>query len=176
MGTSEASASATAVAAPDQPDSVASELSGKYMTFTLDGEEYGVGILKVRELIGLMDITQVPQMPDYVKGVINLRGKVIPVFDLRLRFGLEEAEYTDETCIIVVDVGSMVGIVVDTVQEVADIPGKDIEPPPPLGSTVDTTFLVGMGKVDGKVKILLDIDRILSTEDAARLSGVVAEI
>jgi len=146
------------------------------MTFTLDGEEYGVGILKVRELIGLMDITQVPQMPDYVKGVINLRGKVIPVFDLRLRFGLEEAEYTDETCIIVVDVGSMVGIVVDTVQEVADIPGKDIEPPPPLGSTVDTTFLVGMGKVDGKVKILLDIDRILSTEDAARLSGVVAEI
>ncbi len=175
METSEASASTAAVAAPDQRDSDTNELSGKYLTFTLDGEEYGVAILKVRELIGLMDITQVPQMPDYVKGVINLRGKVIPVFDLRLRFGLEEAEYTDETCIIVVDVGSMVGIVVDTVQEVADIPGKDIEPPPPLGNTVDTTFLMGMGKVDGKVKILLDIDRILSTEEAARLSGVAAE-
>ncbi len=150
-------------------DAVVAELGGKYLTFTLDGEHYGVGILKVREIMGLMEITHVPQMPDYVKGVINLRGKVIPVVDLRLKFGMTEAEYTDETCIIVVDVGSLVGIIVDTVEEVADIPGGDIEPPPPLGASVDTAFLLGMGKIAGAVKVLLDIDRVLGDE-VTRLS------
>ncbi len=146
------------------------DLGGKYLTFALGGEEYGVAILKVREIMGLLEITQVPQMPHEVKGVINLRGKVIPVVDLRLKFAMPEAEYTDETCIIVVDVGTLVGIIVDTVREVADIPSGEIEPPPALGTSVDTTFLMGMGKVEGTVKILLDIDRVLSSEEIAALS------
>jgi purine-binding chemotaxis protein CheW len=145
---------------------------GKYLTFRLADEEYGVEILKVREIIGIMDITQVPQMPGYVRGVINLRGKVIPVLDLRLKFGMEAAEYNDQTCIIVVDVGRLTGIIVDTVQEVLDIQSSQIDPPPPLGANVDTTFIRGMGKVRDEVKILLDIDTVLAD---AELSGVPAE-
>ncbi len=158
--------------APDPGD--AKSLGGKYLTFYLDGEEYGVQILKVREIIGIMEITQLPQMPHYIKGVINLRGKVIPVVDLRLKFGMSEAEYTDETCVIVVDIGTQVGIIVDTVQEVADIADKDIEPPPALGGSVETTYLMGMGKVNGSVKILLDIDPILTGEDMESLSEAAA--
>jgi purine-binding chemotaxis protein CheW len=138
---------------------------GKYLTFSLADEEYGLEILKVREIIGIMDITAVPQMPAYVKGVINLRGKVIPVIDLRLKFGLPPAEYTDQTCIVVVDVGTLTGIIVDTVQEVLDIETAQIDPPPPLGANVDTTFILGLGKVKDEVKILLDLDKVLSTED-----------
>ncbi len=137
---------------------------GKYLTFSLADEEYGVEILKVREIIGVMDITSVPQMPTHVKGVINLRGKVIPVVDLRLKFGMPPAEYTDATCIIVVDVGALMGIIVDTVQEVLDIDGQHIDPPPPLGGAVDTTYVMGMGKVKDSVKILLDIDKVLNEE------------
>lgn len=142
---------------------------GKYLTFNLGDEEYGLEILKVREIIGLMEITAVPQMPHYVKGVINLRGKVIPVVDLRLKFGMEQAEYDEATCIIVVDVGTMVGIIVDTVQEVLDVEGGQIDPPPPLGASVDTTFILGMGKVRDAVKILLDIDTVLNEEKALEL-------
>ncbi len=138
---------------------------GKYLTFSLANEEYGLEILKVREIIGIMDITAMPQMPAFVKGVINLRGKVIPVIDLRLKFGLEPAEYTEQTCIVVVDVGSLVGIIVDTVQEVLDIGADQIDPPPPLGAAVDTTFVLGMGKVKDDVKILLDIDRVLGSDE-----------
>ena len=105
-------------------------------------------------------------MPTHVKGVVNLRGKVIPVVDLRLKFGIDEAEYTEATCVIVVDVGTLVGIIVDTVQEVLDIEGSEIEPPPPLGGSVDTTFILGMGKVKDAVKILLDIDKVLNDEKA----------
>lgn len=142
---------------------------GKYLTFVLGDEEYGVEILKVREIIGLMEITSVPQTPDFIKGVINLRGKVIPVIDLRLKFGMEQAEYTDETCIIVVDMDqTMIGILVDTVSEVLDIPADQIEPPPSFGSKLDTDFILGMGKIKGKVKILLQIDRVLSTEELTR--------
>ena len=130
------------------------------------GEEYGLEILKVREIIGIMDITAVPQMPPHVKGVVNLRGKVIPVVDLRLKFGMESAEYTEATCIIVVDVGTLVGIIVDTVQEVLDIESAQIDPPPPLGASVDTTFILGMGKVREEVKILLDINKVLNEEKA----------
>lgn len=140
---------------------------GKYLTFSLASEEYGLEILKVREIIGIMDITAIPQMPPYVKGVINLRGKVIPVIDLRLKFGLEPAEYTEQTCIVVVDVGSLVGIIVDTVQEVLDIDQSQIDPPPPLGASVDTSFVMGMGKVKDDVKILLDIDRVLNSEEVS---------
>jgi len=135
---------------------------GKYLTFRLDDEEYGVEILKVRELIGMMDITAVPRMPTYMKGVINLRGNVIPVIDLRLKFELKEIEHTDQTCIIVVNVGREIGIIVDTVSEVLDITGDNIEPPPSMGGSLDTTFILGMGKVGDDVKILLDIDKVLT--------------
>jgi purine-binding chemotaxis protein CheW len=138
---------------------------GKYLTFCLDAEEYGLEILKVREIIGIMDITCIPQMPPYVKGVINLRGKVIPVIDLRLKFGLVPAEYTEQTCIVVVDVGTLVGVIVDTVQEVLDIDAAQIDPPPPLGASVDTSFVMGMGKVKDDVKILLDIDKVLGSAE-----------
>jgi purine-binding chemotaxis protein CheW len=143
---------------------------GKYLTFALAHEEYGLEILKVREIIGYMDITAVPQTPHHVKGVINLRGQVIPVVDLRAKFGMETAEVTEETCIIVVEISQgdhtfSTGIVVDHVQEVLDIAGGDIEEAPQFGSSVNTDFILGMGKIGESVKILLDIDRVLGGED-----------
>ncbi len=161
---------ATGAAAP--PAETTGELGGKYLTFLLAEEEYGLEILKVREIIGVMDITQVPQTPDFVRGVINLRGKVIPVVDLRLKFGLEQTEYNDQTCVIVVDVGMLMGIIVDTVQEVHDIPGADIEPPPELGAFVDTEFILGMGKVKDDVTILLDIERVLTAGELVQVDAV----
>ena len=136
--------------------------SGKYLTFCLDNEEYGLEILKVREIIGLLPITTVPRTPEYIKGVINLRGKVIPVVDLRLKFGMLEAERTEETCIIVVNLGQVeVGIIVDRVSEVRDIAGKDIDDPPSFGTNVDSSFILGMGKSEERVSILLDITKVL---------------
>jgi len=140
---------------------------GKYLTFALGPEEYGLEILKVREIIGYMEITAVPQTPHEVKGVINLRGQVIPVVDLRAKFGMESADVTDETCIIVVEISQgtrsfSTGIVVDHVQEVLDIAGQDIEDAPQFGEAVDTNFILGMGKIGDSVKILLDIDRVLA--------------
>ncbi len=152
-----------------QPAESARDLGGKYLTFLLDREEYGVEILKVREIIGLMDITKVPQTPDFVEGVINLRGKVIPVIDLRAKFGLARTDYNDQTCIIVVDVGTMMGIIVDTVNEVHDIPSAQIEPPPKFGAAVDTTFILGMGKAKDDVKILLDIDKVLTSAELVEI-------
>ena len=144
----------------------AEQRAGKYLTFALAGEEYGVEILKVREIIGMMDITAVPRTPEYVKGVINLRGKVIPVVDLRLKFSIEEAERTDQTCIIVVDVhGIEMGVVVDQVSEVLDIAGDAIEDSPTFGTQVDTSFILGMGKAGDKVTILLDICRVLEGDE-----------
>ncbi len=143
--------------------------AGKYLTFALSNEEYGLEILKVREIIGYMQITAVPQTPGHVKGVINLRGQVIPVIDLRMKFGMTEAEVTEETCIIVVEINQndrkfQTGIVVDRVKEVLDIEGENIEDSPQFGSNVDTNFILGMGKVNGAVKILLDIDKVLGNE------------
>ncbi len=139
---------------------------GKYLTFTLSNEEYGIEILKVREIIGLMVVTSVPQTPDYMKGVINLRGKVIPVIDLRLKFSIPEHEHTQETCTIVVEVGNaLIGIIVDSVSEVSDIGSKEIEETPQLGQDVDTDFIMGMGKIKDKLIILLDIDKVLSTDE-----------
>jgi purine-binding chemotaxis protein CheW len=140
---------------------------GKYLTFALANEEYGLEILKVREIIGYMNITAVPQTPDYVKGIINLRGQVIPVIDLRAKFGMNTADVTEETCIIVVEITQNgrafnTGIVVDHVQEVLDIDGKDIEEAPRFDSSVNTDFILGMGKVGDSVKILLDIDKVLA--------------
>ncbi len=149
---------------------------GKYLTFALGREEYGLEILKVREIIGYMEITAVPQVPMHVKGVINLRGQVIPVIDLRTQFGMEEVEVTEQTCIIVVEIiqGEQrvnTGIVVDRVQEVLDIPGGDIEDAPEFGSSVDTDFIRGMGKIGESVKILLDIDQVLGRDDLARFAN-----
>ena len=146
---------------------------GKYLTFGLAEETYGLEILKVREIMGLMDITAVPRTPDFVKGVINLRGKVIPVVDLRLKFGMAEAEHTEETCIIVVNVGTVeMGILVDKVSEVLNILGDEIEDTPSFGVSVNTDFILGMGKAHGKVTILLDIAKVLTQEDVASLAGV----
>ncbi len=144
---------------------------GKFLTFSLGDEEFGVEILKVIEIIGVLDITLVPHTPDFVRGVINLRGKVIPIVDLRTKFGLATTEYNDQTCIIVVDVGMLMGIIVDTVQEVHDIATDEIDPPPTLGEGVDTEFILGMGKTKDAVKILLDIDRVLNGDELVALPG-----
>jgi purine-binding chemotaxis protein CheW len=143
---------------------------GKYLTFSLDREEYGIGILKVKEIIGMMRVTPVPQTPLYVKGVINLRGKVIPVIDLRVRFGMNSVSYTERTCIVVVEIDAVtgrlhIGIVVDSVSEVVNIKGCDIEDTPAFGTTLNTDYILGMAKAGGSVKILLDIDRVLSTDE-----------
>ena len=156
----------------DQAVKVMKDREGKYLTFSLAGEEYGIGILKIKEIIGMMPITTVPQTPEYVKGVINLRGKVIPVIGLRLRFGMEKAEYTERTCIIVVELKSqaadiLIGIVVDSVSEVLSIKADDIEDTPTFGTRLNTGYILGMAKMEGGVKILLDIDCVLSTEEIA---------
>lgn len=141
--------------------------AGKYLTFSLANEEYGLEILKVQEIIGLMDITRVPKVPAYIRGVINLRGKVIPVVDLRRKFELETQDDTERTCIIVVqchrnDMLMTMGIIVDQVSEVLDIKQDQLEAPPALGNQVDTDFIMGMGKVAKKVVMLLDIEKVLA--------------
>jgi purine-binding chemotaxis protein CheW len=145
---------------------------GKYLTFTLAGEEYGIGIRKVREIIGMMAVTHIPQTPPYIKGVINLRGKVIPIVDLRLKFDMESMAYTDRTCIIVVEIKSAektiaMGIIVDSVSEVINIKGGDIDDTPGFGSKLDTEYILGMAKTAGSVKILLDIDRVFGEAEFA---------
>ncbi len=156
------------------PSDRADDLGGKYLTFLLADEEYGLEILKVRELMGIIDITKVPQTPAYVRGVINLRGKVIPVIDLREKFSLPPKEYGEQTCIIVVQVDTLMGIIVDTMQQVHDIPSADIAPPPEMGATVDTRFLLGLAKVGDGVKLLLDIDKLLSTDALVQVLEEVA--
>ncbi len=147
---------------------------GKYLTFILAGEEYGIGILKIREIIGMMPITVMPQTPLYVKGVINLRGKVIPVIDLRLKFGMAEMSYTDRTCIIVVEIHAnggqvLLGIVVDTVSEVLSIKGSDIESAHSFGSALNVNYIQGLAKISGGVKILLDIGKVMSAQEITSL-------
>ena len=151
--------------------------AGKYLVFQLGQEEFGIGVLKVREIMGVQDITAVPQTPGYVKGVINLRGKVIPVVDLRLKFGLPEIEYTQRTCIIVVEVrgteaSTLMGIVVDGVAEVLNLAGSDVEDTPDFGQGAATPYLLGMAKIKGKVKILLDIDQVLSSQELVGLGAL----
>jgi purine-binding chemotaxis protein CheW len=151
-----------------QSDSRKKDLGGKFLTFLLGGEEYGLEILKVREIIGMMEITPVPRTPDYIKGVLNLRGKIIPIINLRLKFGMEEVERTNETCIIVVDIGKIeMGIIVDKVLEVLDVASEDIDEAPSFGAAIDTQFILGMGKSRGKVSILLDITKVLSIGELA---------
>jgi len=151
--------------------------AGKYLTFKLGAEIYGLEILKVQEIIGLMPVTQVPRTPHYVRGVVNLRGKVIPVVELRKKFDLEPREDTDRTCIIVVQIKGAerdvtMGIIVDEVSEVIDVRADQIEPAPPMGSQVDTEFILGMGKVGENVIILLDVDKVLSLNEIRHISAI----
>ena len=153
---------------PVQPSLEFRGKEGKYLGFTLEKEAYGIPVVKVREIIGMVAINSVPNVPDFVKGIINLRDKVIPVIDLRLKFQMEAREYTERTCIIVVEINqdeNMIncGIIVDTVSEVLDVNGENIEETPAFGSKFDTSFILGIAKVNSGVKILLDIDQIFSS-------------
>jgi purine-binding chemotaxis protein CheW len=152
--------------------------SGKYLTFQLGNEEFGIRVLKVREIMGIQEITTVPQTPVHIRGVINLRGKVVPVIDLRLKFGLPPADYTQRTCIVVTQLQGeagliLMGVIVDGVSEVLNLAASDIEDTPDFGEEVAAQYLLGMAKVKGKVKILLDIDRVLSAQDLHQLSGLI---
>lgn len=145
------------------------ELAGKYLTFALGAEEYGLPVLKVREIIKMMDITTVPQVPGHVRGVINLRGKIIPVVDLRVKFGFPSRDYTERTCIIVVEIltgatRTSMGIIVDHVSEVLNIVSEEIEQMPEFGDGVQTDSMKGVAKVKGCVKVLVDLDRVLGTD------------
>jgi len=144
--------------------------AGKYLTFKLAAEEYGLEILKVQEIIGMLKVTHVPRLPEHVRGVVNLRGKIIPVIDLRLKFGLPAKEDSARTCIVVVQVNRqgtrlIIGVLVDDVSEVLNVAANQIEPPPAFDAAVDTEFLLGMGKVGQKVVMLLDIDRVLGRDE-----------
>ncbi len=150
-----------------------SALGGKYLTLVLGKEVYGIEILKVREIIGIVNITAVPQSSDYLKGIINLRGKIIPVLDLRIKFSMPETEYTHETCIIVVEVNKIdLGLVVDTVSEVMDIKSSEIEEAGNLGNEVDRDFLLGLGKVKDRIVILLDIGKILNADEFSKVETI----
>lgn len=171
--------STPALQAGEENQNLSQAKEGKFLTFTLADEEYGIGLLKVREIIGIMNITPMPQTPPYVKGIINLRGRIIPVVDLRQKFGLERTAYTNRTCIIVVEVNSrsgtmQIGVVVDFVSEVLPIPAADIDPPPSFGNGLQTWYILGIGKAKGGVKILLDIDQVLAGEEAWGMEEVVA--
>jgi purine-binding chemotaxis protein CheW len=152
--------------------------AGKYLTFQLATEEFGIRVLQVREIMGLQDITAVPQTPAHVKGVINLRGKVVPVIDLRLKFGLDAGVYSQRTCIIVTQIQGEsapipMGILVDGVSEVLNLAESDIEDTPDFGEPLASRYLLGMAKVKGKVKILLDIDRVLSSQELHGLNAIL---
>ncbi|HXY29421.1 MAG TPA: chemotaxis protein CheW [Gemmatimonadaceae bacterium] len=153
----------------------APHVTGKYLTFYLGDEEYGLQILKVQEIIGLLPITRVPRTPAFVSGVINLRGRVIPIIDLRRKFGMEVMEPGPRSCVIVVQSGGVhMGLLVDRVSDVADIPAADIAPPPPFGASVRTDFLLGIGKSGSRIRLLLDIDQVLSTDERSDVSALDA--
>ncbi len=160
----------------EQKNEVSNSREGKYLTFSLSGEEYGVGILKIKEIIGVMPITSVPRTPDFVSGVINLRGKVIPVIDLRKKFGMDGIDNTERICIVVMEIsgpaGSIfMGIIVDSVSEVLSIKAAEIEDTPAMGQCLDSDYILGMAKVNGGLKILLDIDKVLSSGEIGVMDG-----
>lgn len=161
------------------PTATTDQRVGKYLSFRLGKEDFAIQVLKVREIVGIQDITSVPQMPGYVKGVINLRGKVIPVVDLRLKFGLAEVECTPRTCIIVVQVHHggipiQTGLIVDEVSEVLNLAAGEIENTPDFGKDIETPYLLGMAKVKGNVKMLLDIDQVLANSETLSLSTMLS--
>jgi len=149
----------------------------QYLTFTLSGEMYAVGILNVKEIIEYGNLTEIPMMPDFIRGVINLRGAVVPVIDLAARFGGQPTSIQRRTCIVIVEMPQEdgkqdIGIMVDAVSEVIEIPGSEIEPPPAFGAKIRADFIAGMGKVNQKFVIILDIQRVLSVDEMAALAGV----
>ncbi|HVU31948.1 MAG TPA: chemotaxis protein CheW [Opitutaceae bacterium] len=158
---------------------VSSSLAGKYLTVVLENEAYGIGVLKVREIIRMQKITPVPQMPSFVKGVINLRGRVIPIVDMRVKFGLK-AEFAERTCIVVVQVKLpteatvQMGLIVDSVEEVVTLNANEIEPTPEFGTKINTEYLLGMAKVKGAVKTLLDIDRVVAPDTVQAMTQATA--
>jgi len=147
----------------------------KFLTFALAGEEYGVTIMKIKEIIGMMPVTVLPQTPTYVKGVINLRGKVIPIIDLRLKFGLKHAEPTERTCIIVIETEdqeqtqTLVGLIIDAVSEVISLKGDEVEPAPNMQTQFQEQLILGLAKCESGVKILLDIDKVINHSELAEL-------
>lgn len=158
---------------------VKAEEHAQYLTFMLGGESFAIRILAIREIIEYGGLTEVPMMPASIKGVINLRGAVVPVVDLAVRFGRQSGEITKRTCIVIVELESegeqqVIGVIVDAVNAVLEIPATDIEPPPSFGAKIRTEFIAGMGKVNGKFVILLDVGRVLSVDDVAMLAEVVA--
>ncbi len=168
MGTTETSAGKESV------NQVGAKLAGKYLTFKLGEEDYGLEILKVQEIIQMQAVTKVPRTPGYVRGVINLRGKVIPVIELRQKFNMESRKDTDKTCIIVVqivhrDMKIVMGTLIDEVKEVLDIKAENIEETPSFGASINTEFILGMGKIGQSLKILLDIDKVLSVKEVETL-------
>ena len=151
----------------------------QYLTFQLSGEMYAVGILNVKEIIEYGQLTEIPMMPAFIRGVINLRGAVVPVIDLAARFGGGATEAGRRTCIVIIevpegDVRHDIGIMVDAVSEVLEIPGSEIEPPPSFGAKIRADFIFGMGKVAGKFVIILEINKVLSVEEIAQLTGTEA--
>lgn len=162
------------------PGAQASSLPSQYLTFTLGGEMFAVGILCVKEIIEYGSLTEIPMMPAFIRGVINLRGAVVPVIDLAARFGGRSTEVGKRTCIVIVELGDAtgedatrhdIGIIVDAVSEVLDIPASEIEPPPTFGARIRADFILGMGKVAGKFVIILNIDRVLSVDEIALLAA-----
>jgi len=150
---------------------------GKFLSFFLKEEEYGIEILKVQEIIKILPITRVPRTPEFVKGVINLRGKIIPVTDLRSKFNMEMREETSETCIIVVQTNGLeIGVIVDKVSEVLDISNAEIEDVPSFGTDVSTDYLLGIGNTNGRVRLLLDIDTILTAQEVVQMQEMAGEI
>jgi purine-binding chemotaxis protein CheW len=161
----------------DHAVNIIADREGKYLTFSLAGEEYGISILKVKEIIGMMAVTPVPQTPEYINGVINLRGKVIPVVNLRLKFSMASMEYTERTCIIVVEIVAngrkiAMGIVVDSVSEVLNIKAGEIEDTPSFGTSLNTDYILGMAKSGQGVKILLDIDKVMNDEEFGHVNAI----
>jgi purine-binding chemotaxis protein CheW len=160
-----------------QPSTTVNKNNGKYLTVVLENEAYGIAVLKVREIIRMQKITPVPQMPEFVKGVINLRGRVIPVVDLRVKFGLQ-ASFAERTCIVVVQVALtasvvQMGLIVDSVEEVVNLTPAEIEPTPDFGTRIDTSYILGMAKIKGVVKTLLDIDRVVSPATVEALEQIL---
>jgi len=169
----------TVLTTPEPAATKTDPRAGKYLTFGLGSEEFGIQVMRVREIMGVQEVTAVPHIPAYVKGVINLRGKVIPVVDLRQKFGMPEQAYTQRTCIVVVELEQdgarlLTGLIVDEVSEVLSLQGAEIEDAPDFGRGVATPYLLGMAKTKGKVKILLDINRVMTTQEVHGLSGVLS--
>ena len=146
---------------------------GRFLTFTLDDEVYGIEIQHVTEIIGIQSITKVPEVPDYVKGIINLRGKIIPVIDVRLKFSKPAMEYDDRTCIVVIDINDVsVGLIVDNVDEVLTIDDEDIAAPPANKTGFENRYIKGIGKAGDKVQLLLDCEKLLKTEEMEMIEGI----